>query len=154
NLGLKCFRPAGHQSLVFRMKLLGHPAHDLAKLFWDRARLHACHLCKHLTVAIALDKLHWNVEPQQTCESFKWHWARKDIAPDHDLVYLCLANILEHRLQCGEVPMNIIERSDPHDRPPLYLPPAVSAARNSWSRAGTAWLNSALRASSSGDTTR
>ena len=39
------------------------------------------------------------------------------IAPDHDLIYAGLTNILEDRLQGREVPMNIIESSDPHDRP-------------------------------------
>src|SRR3989442_9926737 len=99
------------------MKLLRHPAHDLSKLFWDGACIRACHLCKHLTVAIALDKLYWNIQVQQTRECFTWHRAQNHIAPDHYMVYLCLTNILEYSLKCGEVAINIIDCSDPHNRP-------------------------------------
>ena len=99
------------------MKLLRHPAHDLSKLFRDGACFRASHPCKHLTVAIALDELDWNVEVQQTRDCFPWHRARKHIAPDYYMVYFCLTNILEYSLKCGEVRMNIIDCSDPHNRP-------------------------------------
>jgi hypothetical protein len=33
------------------------------------------------------------------------------------MVYFGFTDFLEDRLQCGEVPMNIVDCSDPHDRP-------------------------------------
>src|SRR5919108_3308876 len=99
------------------MQLLRHPAHDLTNLFWYCARIPTGHLCNHLTVGIALDKLYWNREVQQTSECFTWHWARDHITPDHDLVYFCLSNILEYCLKCWKVPMNIIDCCNTHNRP-------------------------------------
>lgn len=46
------------------MKLLRHPAYGLSELFRDGAAARACPLCKHFTLAIALDELRWNVEVQ------------------------------------------------------------------------------------------
>src|SRR6266849_5496924 len=100
---------------MLTVELLPRPAHGLSPLFWGGAvpvRLRACHLGKHLTVAIAVDELHGNVEAQQTRECFTGHRARKHIAPDHDMVDFCLMNILEYSLKRGEVRMNIIECSD------------------------------------------
>ena len=99
------------------MKLLCIPAHDLSKLFWDGACLRASHPFKHLTVAIALDKLDWNTELQQACKCLTWHRARKHIASDHYMFYPCLTNIMQDSLKCGEVAVNIIDCSDPHNRP-------------------------------------
>ena len=76
------------------MKLLRRPAHGLAGLFREGARIRARHLCKDRNLAIALDKLHGHVEVQQTRECFTWHRPRKHIAPDHHAVYLCLTNVL------------------------------------------------------------
>ena len=98
------------------MELLRHPAHNLSKLLWDLARLRASHLCKHHTIAVALDELHGNVEIPQTRDRFIWHRAGKHIAPDHYLIYFCLTNILEYSLECGEVRVNIVNCSDPHNR--------------------------------------
>ncbi len=113
NLDAKCFGPARQQLFVFRTKLLRHPAHCLLSLFRKRARLHASHRCKHLTVAVASDELDWNVEFTQTRDSFKRHRPGKYIAPDHDLVHVCSTNIFEQRLQCRQVRMNIIDRGHP-----------------------------------------
>src|SRR5437660_11702418 len=98
------------------MKLLCIPAHGLSKLFRDGACFRAFHPCKHLTVAVALDELHWNVEVQQTRDCFTWHRSGKHIAADHQMICFCLTNILEDSLKCGEVRMNIIDCSDPHNR--------------------------------------
>ena len=45
-----------------------------------------------------------------------WHRPRNHIAPNYDVVYFCLTNFLEHNLQCGKVPVNVIDCSDPHHR--------------------------------------
>src|ERR1700687_2987021 len=102
------------------MKLLGRPADDLPELFWNLADVLACHLCEHDSVAIAVDELNWNIQIEQARQRLTRHRARKDIASDHDMVYLRSTNILEDGLQCGEVSMNVIERSDPHNRPSSY----------------------------------
>src|SRR5437588_6760059 len=99
------------------MKLLRVPAHDLSKRCRDLARVRACHLFKHHAVAVALNELHGNAEVQQAPDCFSRHRARKDIAPDHDMVYFCLTNIFEHRLKCWEVRMNIVNCSDTHNSP-------------------------------------
>ena len=106
--------PARQQPLVFRIELPRHPAHVVAKWFRDLARFRASHLCEHHAVAVALDELYWNIEVQKACEGFTWHRARKDIAPDHDPVYLRLAKLFEYSLERGEVAVNIVECSDPH----------------------------------------
>src|SRR6267378_8483501 len=98
------------------MKLLRVPTNDLSKLFWDLARLRARHLCTHHTIAVALNELRGNVEVAQTRECFTRHRAGEYIAPDYDVVYFCLANILEYSLESGEVCVNIVDCSDPHDR--------------------------------------
>ena len=57
---------------MLSVQLLRGPAYGLAPLFWGGAVpvcLRAFHLRKHLTVAVALDKVHWNVEAQQTREA-------------------------------------------------------------------------------------
>src|SRR5207253_7999230 len=81
------------------MQLPRHPAHALSKLLWDLARLRASHLCKHYTVAVALNELHRNIEVQQTCHRFIRHRPGKHIAPDHYLIYSCLTNVLEYSLK-------------------------------------------------------
>src|SRR5437879_2131936 len=93
NPDAECLGPTGQQLLVFRIKLLCSPAHDLLELFRKRACFCARHHCKHLTVTVALDELHWNVEVPQTAQCLPWHRARQHIATHHDLVYLCLTNI-------------------------------------------------------------
>jgi hypothetical protein len=99
------------------MQLLGHPVHDISKSFGDSAGISTCFLSKHLTVAIALDKLDGDREIQQTRECFAWHRTGNNIASNHDLVYLRLANVLEHGLMRREAPMNIIECSETHTGP-------------------------------------
>ena len=96
------------------MKLLRHPVDDLAKLLRHGACVRASHPRKHLTVAVALDELHWDVEVQQTRDRFTRHRALNHIAPDHDMVYVCVTNLLEYGLEGGEVRMNIVECSDAH----------------------------------------
>jgi hypothetical protein len=102
------------------MKLLRVPAHDFLKLFRNGSCFRTSHLGKDLTVAVALDKLHWNVEIEQTRECLTRHRARNHIAPDHYLVYLGLTNIWQNSLKRREVRMNIIDGGDPHNRLPLY----------------------------------
>jgi hypothetical protein len=96
------------------MELLRSPAHGLSCLFWEPAWIPAGHLSKHRNLAIALDKLHWKFEVQQTRERFTRHWARHYIAPDHYMVYFRLIHLSEYRLECREVPVNVIDGSDPH----------------------------------------
>jgi hypothetical protein len=95
------------------MKLLRRPANDLSSLFREGACFRASHCCEHLTVAVALNELHWKIEVQQISHCFTGHRARKHIAPDHDVIDFCLTNILEYSLKCGEIRMNIIDCSDP-----------------------------------------
>ena len=111
---------------MFRLELLGRVAYDLSKLLWDAA-IRACHFCQHRHFAIALDKLDRKIEVQQTHEGFTGHWARNHIAPGHDKVYFCLTNIPEDSLQCGEVPVNIINCSNSHDQTLLKVFTGVAA---------------------------
>ena len=119
NLDTECFGPAG-QLVYVSTKLLSIPADGLPKLFRHAACFDASHHRKHLAVAVALDELDWNIEVQQARECFTWHRSRKHVAPDHHMVYICLTNILEYSLECREVSVNVIERSDSHNRP--FLP--------------------------------
>src|SRR5882724_2665054 len=111
------------------MKLTSHPAHSLPKLLWDVTRLRASHLCKHHSIAIALDELRRNIEVQQTCHRFIRHRPGKHIAPDHYLIYSCLTNVLEDSLKCGKVGMNVIDCRDAHSR--NFLNGAESLVANS-----------------------
>src|SRR4029077_7068033 len=100
------------------MQLLRRRAHRLSPLCRGGAepvRLDAGDLRKNLAVAIALNELHGYVEVQQICDRFAAHGSGNYIAADDDLVDLCLTNILEHRFQCGEVGVDIVNRSDAHE---------------------------------------
>src|ERR1700722_13767096 len=106
-----------------------HPAHGLSRLFGDCVGILACNLRKHRGFAIALDELYWSVEVLETPKCFTRHRSWKHITADHDLVHSCLANILKDRLQCGEVPVNIVDGSDSHDRSSSLYAPAVMSRR-------------------------
>jgi hypothetical protein len=69
-------------------QLQRRPTYDFSELFWNPAYLHACHLCKHSHLAIALDELHWNIEVQQTLDCFPRHRTWNHVAPNHDLIYV------------------------------------------------------------------
>src|SRR5207237_3794205 len=107
---------------MFRKKLLRRPVQDLSNLYRQVARIHASHLCEHLTVAVALDELHGNVEVQQARQRFTRQRARKHVAPDYDMIYSGLTNLLQHCLERGEIAMNVIECSDSHGTNALSLP--------------------------------
>src|SRR5258708_6901037 len=81
---------------------------------------------------------------QQIRECFTWHRTRKHIAPDHYIVYFCLANLLEHGLQGGEVTVNIVDCSDSHERDTFQL------ARCDSSRAGCQNHQKVLRSREAG----
>jgi hypothetical protein len=91
--------------------LTRHVAGQLALCF--RAR----HLRQHLAVAVAVDELDGQVEAQQARDRLAGHRARDHVAPDHDPVHLRPANVLQHRLQRGEVAVDVIDRRDSHDCP-------------------------------------
>src|SRR5438067_3656788 len=61
-----------------------------------------------------MDEMQWNIQFEQSHQRFAWHGARYHIASNDYLVYLCLTNIVEDRLECGKVPMNIVECSRAH----------------------------------------
>lgn len=96
------------------MKLLRRPANDWSMLFRDGGWFPARHLFEHGNLAVAKDKLCGNAQIEQAGESFTWHRARKHIASDHHMVYVCLTNILEYSLKRWEIRMNIVDRSDSH----------------------------------------
>jgi hypothetical protein len=100
---------------VLRIELLRYPPKGVSSLFRDGDRLRACHLRNDLTIAVALDKLYWNVEVQQIRECLTRHRAQNYIAPNDYMVYVCLANVSEYSLECRQVTMNIIKRGNPHD---------------------------------------
>lgn len=114
NFATERFRPAGDPPLVLGIKLLSRPAHGLSGLLRDFGDLHACPHRKHHTVAIALDELDWKLQVQQQRERLPRHRARKHVASDEDLVDIRLADLFEHGLQRGEVPVNIVDCSDLH----------------------------------------
>jgi hypothetical protein len=72
---------------------------------------------QHLTVGIALDKMDWNSEVEQTSECLTRHWTCNHIAADYELVYICLSNIVEYGLKSWKVAVNIIDCSNTHNRP-------------------------------------
>src|SRR5262249_47692081 len=95
----------------------------------ESALVLACDVCEDRSLAIALNRLHGNIEVQQTGEGFARHRPRSHVAPNHYLIYFGLMNILEYRFQCGEVAMNVIDCSDAHDGQPLqrkHEPPKSS----------------------------
>jgi hypothetical protein len=47
-------------------------------------------------------------------QSLQWHWARNDVAADHNLVHLSLANLLDYSLKSRKIPVDIIECSHSH----------------------------------------
>ena len=100
---------------VFRMKLLRRPAHQLAKLLWNAWWIPAGHLFQDRNLAITLDKMSWNIELRQTVECFAWHRAGNDIAADHQALHTCMTNVFEHCLKRGQIPVNVIDRPDPHN---------------------------------------
>jgi hypothetical protein len=46
------------------------------------------------------------------------HRPRKDIAANHYLVYVCDANLFEHRLERGKIRVNVVQCCDPHTTAP------------------------------------
>ncbi len=116
NLYIDCFGPASQQTLVLGIELLRYPAKGVSSLFRNGDSFRACHLRNDLAVAVAFDKLYWNIEVQQTRECLTRHWAQNYIAPNDYMVYVRLANVSEYSLERGQVSMNIIECSNPHDR--------------------------------------
>jgi len=81
--------------------------------------LHARHLREHLAVTIAVDELRGSVEVEQTFDGFTGQWPGKDVAFDDDAVHFSLTDLLEYRLQRGEVGMNVVDGSDTQDGIPL-----------------------------------
>jgi hypothetical protein len=93
------------------------PAHDLSKWFRNSVRLFAGHQRQEFTLAVALDELNGYVEVEQVIECLTGHRARQHIAPDNYSVHLGSPKILENNFKRREVPMNIVERGNPHNRP-------------------------------------
>src|SRR5258708_7157988 len=77
-----------------------------------------------------MDEVGGQVEVQQTPERFARHGARNDIAAYYNLVNLGLTNLLQHSLQGGEIPMHVIERSNPHPNS-TPIPPNSNSRRSS-----------------------
>jgi hypothetical protein len=42
------------------------------------------------------------------------HGTGKSVSADNDLFYSSVNYLLQHRLQCREIAMNVIKRCDPH----------------------------------------
>jgi len=99
---------------MFRKQLLRIPAHGLSKPLRNGICLLACPRCKHLSVAIAMDEMQGNIQLEQSPECFAWHRPRYYITSDDYLIYLCSTNLVEDRLECGKIPMNVIDCSRAH----------------------------------------
>ena len=130
NLDLICCWPTRQPRLVSRSKLLCRPAYDLSVSFWNLAEIPARHLRKQTALAIAADESNWYIEVGQTCECLSRHRAGHHIPTDHDLVDLGRASVLEDGLQCREVGMDVIQRSNPHGKPKIILEAAAAVAAN------------------------
>jgi hypothetical protein len=49
-----------------------------------------------------------------TGRKFHGHETGKNVSADNDLFYSSANYLLQHRLQCREISMNVIKRCDPH----------------------------------------
>src|SRR5439155_26751211 len=77
-------------------------------------------LGKHCKLTIAVNKLHWNVEPHQESERFIRHRTRENVAADYDLIDSRTTHILENSLQRRKVSMNVAECRNSHLTPQLF----------------------------------
>lgn len=55
-----------------------------------------------------MDELDRDVEVKEALEGFAGHWSRDDIAADDDLIYFRLPDVIEDRLQRGQISMDVI----------------------------------------------
>jgi hypothetical protein len=116
NLNPKGCRPANQDRFIFRVKLLRYPTNGRSKRFGDGVGFHPSHPRKQLPLPVAMDELYGNIKAQQALERFPRHRPWNYVPTDDNMVYFRLANVVEDRLQCGEVPVNIIQRRDPLHR--------------------------------------
>ena len=140
NLQTPCLGPIPQNIVVLRMDLICGPAQDLSKRFrkWfagcgspvgDPAWIWRADLGKHCKLTIAVNKLHWNVEPHQESERFIRHRTRENVAADYDLIDSRTTHILENSLQRRKVSMNVAECRNSHLTPQLFT--QVSCPPNS-----------------------
>ena|SRR5688572_33391980 len=96
----------------FRRELLGDPLHGLAEGRGDGARLHAVAPGERFAVAVPHQKPGWNVEIRQQCERLARQRPRQRVAADDDLIDTSAPNVLEHRLECREIAVNVVQRAN------------------------------------------
>lgn len=106
--------PACQDRFVFRGKLGRIPADAISKWLRDFSRLFPTHRTEHHAIAVALNKSDRKIEAQQQVQTFARHRTRKHVAADYDFIRACVANFLENRLQGRKIPVNIVDRRDPH----------------------------------------
>jgi hypothetical protein len=106
--------PFGKRALVFETKLLRCPVDDLPVLFGNFTDLLPGHLSQHDAFAVTVDELNWNVELEQTIERLARHRAGQDIAANHDAIDAGFTNILEDRLECREVTVDVVKSGNAH----------------------------------------
>src|SRR5947209_6516074 len=113
---MKRLRPSGHEAPLLRIELLTRPAYECAKLL-GHARVSASDLRQGRDLAIALNEFDGNIKLQQPCKGFLRHWAREHVAANNDLVYSCLAKLVENSFQSWKISVGVIDGGDAHGSP-------------------------------------
>ena len=64
------------------------------------------------------DELDRDVQAEQARESLAGHRPGDHVAPDDDAVHARLADVVQDGLKGREVPVDVVDGSNPHQRPP------------------------------------
>jgi hypothetical protein len=77
-----------------------------------------------------LDKSNGSLEPEQTRQGLNRHWSGNNVAPDYDQVDVVGVNVADYGFQCGQIGMDIVESSEPHDEPSRPSRETITPAEN------------------------
>jgi hypothetical protein len=108
-------RVAGQLPLVIGPELPRRPEHGLASSLREMTQVRARNGREHRGFAISANEPYGDLQLQQRREGLQGHRARNHIAPDHHEVHAGSTDLLEHRLQGGEVAVDIVDRRDSHN---------------------------------------
>jgi hypothetical protein len=63
-------------------------------------------------IAVAMNEVHWDIEPCQAAQRLSRHRSGQNVSSDHDHVYSRRAHISKHSLEGRQVPMNVVQGCD------------------------------------------
>jgi hypothetical protein len=67
-----------------------------------------------VVLSVAADELDRHGQVEQRADGRLGHWPRDDIPSHDDPIDTLTADIREDRLECGKIPVNVVDRRQPH----------------------------------------